>query len=208
MPPTLVHASLGILLGAALLGAAFDRWSIALVTAVAVLPDLDLVVAVVLPGLGNALFHTVWLVALGVGLVYWDTEFREQSWLRDRHGWRGVRVAWVGLAAVAVAGIGLDLFSDAGVNLFFPAPDRFYAIGDGLLLYSTQDGLIQSYVDVGGPGLLSVDTQGTTATRRVETWLTPGEDGDRTVYLVREAWQLVVVTTAVAVLAVRFPGDA
>jgi hypothetical protein len=207
MPPTLVHASLGVLLGAALLGAAFDRWSILLVVTLAVLPDLDLVAAVVLPGTGNALLHSLWLVVLGVALVYWETEVRKQSWLRDRHGWRGIRIAWVGLAATAVAGIGLDLFSDAGVNLLFPVSDRFYAIDDGMLLYSTQDGLIQSYVDTGGPGLVSLDSQGTTATHRVNTWLTPSEDGDRTIYFVREAWQAVVVVAATALIAVRFRGE-
>jgi len=205
MPPTLVDVSVGLLLGAALLGAAFDRRSILVVAGAAAIPDLDVLLGPV--GGTNAVFHSLWLVVAGAGVLYWDTERRDRSWLRQRHGWWGVRVAWVALAAMAVAGIGLDVAGEHGVNLLYPVHDQYYTIADGRLSYSTQDGVTQSYVEIGGDRLFSLTALGTTAEHHVPTWVDPGEDGDRTIYLVRSAWQAIVVLAAGAVLAIRFGGD-
>ena len=211
MAPTLVTAAFGALLAAALLGAAFDRRSVAVVVAAAVLPDLDAVASLVVPGATNALLHAVWLpLAAGV-VLYWDTERRGVSRLRERSGWRGVRVAWVALAAFLVAGVGPDLFGGAGVNLLYPLHDAYYLV-DGGLLYSTADGVVQTFVTVGaqGPGILPFEVLGTTESHAIPTFANPnGRPGlalgaERELHLVRTGWHLVVVAAATALLAVRF----
>jgi len=211
MAPTLVTAAFGALLAAALLGAAFDRRSVAVVVAAAVLPDLDAVASLVVPGATNALLHTVWLpVAAGV-VLYWDTERRGVSRLRERAGWRGVRTAWVALAAFLVAGVGPDLLGGAGVNLLYPLHDAYYLV-DGGLLFSTRDGVVQTFVTVGaqGPGILPFEALGTTESYAIPTFANPdGRPGlslgaERELHLVRTGWQLVVVAAAAALLTVRF----
>gem|GEM_PF-5113240 len=106
MAPTLVAAAIGAILAVALLGAAFDRRAVAVVVAAAVFPDLDAAASLVVPGATNALFHAVWLPLVAGVALYWDTAAATDSRLRARFGWRGVRVAWVALAAALVAGIG------------------------------------------------------------------------------------------------------
>ncbi|TKX79382.1 hypothetical protein EXE53_16175, partial [Halorubrum sp. SD626R] len=211
MAPSLVNAAFGALLAAALLGAAFDRRSVAVVVAIAVLPDLDAVASLAVPGATNALLHAVWLpLAAGVAL-YWDTRIGDDSRLRERAGRRGVRVAWVALAAFLVAGIGPDLFGGEGVNLLYPLHDAYYLV-DGGLLFSTEDGVVQTFVTfgAGGPGVLPLETLGTTESYAIASFANPdGRPGlslgaDRELDLVRAGWQLVVVASAVALLAVRF----
>ncbi|WP_435073127.1 hypothetical protein [Halorubrum sp. HHNYT27] len=211
MAPTLVNAAFGALLAAALLGAAFDRRSVAVVVAAAVLPDLDAVASLAIPGATNALLHAVWLpLAVGVAL-HWDTRTRGASRLRERVGWRGVRIAWVALAAFLVAGIAPDLFGREGVNLLYPLADAYYLVDGGFVL-STRDGVVQTFVSVGaqGPGLLPLETLGTTESYALSTFANPdGRPGlslgaDREFHLVRTGWQLVVVVAAAALLAVRF----
>ena len=211
MAPTLVNAAFGALLAAALLGAAFDRRSVTVVVAAAVLPDLDAVASLVIPGATNALFHAAWIPLATGGLLYWDTTRRETSWLRTRYGWWGVRVAWVALAAFAVAGIGPELFGLAGVNLLYPVHDAYYLVA-GRLVFSTQDGIVQTFVSLSasGPGVLPLESPGTTATYAIPTWINPdGRPGlalgaERELYLVRSGWQAVVVAAAGALLAIRF----
>lgn len=217
MAPTLVNAALGALLAAALLGAAFDRRSVAVVVLAAMAPDLDAVASLLLDGATNALLHNVWIpLAVGVTL-YWDTELRGrrgESWLRERYGWYGVRVAWVSLAAFAVAGIAPELFGFAGANLLYPVHDAYYLVR-GRLLFSTQDGVVQTFVALGseGPGVLPLQSPGTTGTYVVPTWVNPdGRSGlalgsEREFHLVRSGWQAVVVAAAAALLAVRFLED-
>jgi hypothetical protein len=145
------------------------------------------------------------------GALYWDASLAGQSRLRARFGWRGVRIAWVALAAFLVAGIGTDLFGSTGANLLFPVHDAYYRI-DGRLVFSTQEGIVQTFVALGaeGPGILPLETVGTTASHAIPTFANPdGRPGlslgaDRELSLVRSAWQLVVVAAAVATLAVRF----
>ena len=211
MAPTLVNAAFGALLAAALLGAAFDRRSLAVVVAAAVLPDLDAVASLAVPGATNALLHAVWLpIVAGVGL-YWDTRMRDASRLRGRAGWRGVRVAWVALAALLVAGVGPDLFGREGVNLLYPLGDAYYLVNGGFL-FSTEDGIVQTFVSFGaeGPGILPLEALGTTESYAIGTFINPdGRPGlslgvERELHLVRTGWQLVVVAAATALLAVRF----
>lgn len=209
MAPTLVNAAVGVLVGLALLGAAFDRRSVAVVAVAAAIPDLDAVVSLVVRGATNVALHTLVLPAAAFALLYWDTcrRDREDSWLRERWGWYGVRVAWVALAAYAVAGIGLDLFGPDGVNLFYPFHDRFYAVV-GRFRLSTHEGLILTFVDR-GEGPLWLTSPGTTENHHVESWVnpTPGtglETGvERRLTLVETGWQLVVVAAASVALAAR-----
>jgi len=195
MPPTLVSVAVGVLLGVALLGAAFDRRSLAVVAVAAALPDADMLVSLLLPGSTNAVFHTVLIPAIAATLLYDDTTRREASWLRSQYGWRGVRITWVALAAFLVAGIGMDLFSSEGVALFYPLSDRYYAVV-GKFVLSTQEGIVQTYLTV-GDGWLGVASPGTTETHHVASWLDPG-DGERRLQLVETGWQAVVVLTAAA----------
>ncbi|SDR38899.1 metal-dependent hydrolase [Natronobacterium texcoconense] len=208
MAPTLVNVAVGVLVGLALLGVAFDRRSILLVALVAAIPDLDAVVSLVVHGATNAVFHTLLLPGVAFAALYWDTCRRESSWLRDRWGWYGVRVAWVALAVYVVAGIGVDLFRPEGVNLLYPFHDRFYAVV-GRFRLSTHEGLILTFVDR-GDHLLWFTSPGTTADHHVESWInpTPGtglETGvERRFTLVESGWQLVVVAASIAALAARF----
>lgn len=211
MAPTLVNAAFGVLLAAALLGTAFDRRSVAIVVAAAVIPDLDAVASLAVPGATNALLHTLW-IPLGLGaLLYWDTAVREASSLRNRTGWYGVRVAWVALAAFLVAGVLPELFGREGVNLLYPVHDAYYHV-HGRLVLSSQEGIVQTFVALGaeGPGVLPLKSPGTTASYAIPTWVNPDGrpglslDADRELYLVRTGWQLVVVAAAAAMLAVRF----
>ena len=211
MAPTLVNAAVGALLAAALLGAAFDRRSVAVVVGAAILPDFDAVASLVVPGATNALFHNAWIPLVFGALLYWDTTRRDASWLRDRAGWYGVRVAWVALAAFVVAGAGPELFGREGVNLLYPVHDAYYHVR-GRLVFSTQDGIVQTFVALSaeGPGILPLQSPGTTASYAIPTWVNPdGRPGlslgaDRELSLVRNGWQAVVVASAVATLAVRF----
>lgn len=208
MVSTLVAAAVAALLAAALLGPAFDRRSLAIVVLAAVVPDLDAATSLVIHGATNAALHALWIPGIAAGALYWDTTRRDTSWLRDRYGWWGVRVAWVSIAAYLVAGIGLDLFSAQGANLFYPVHDRFYAV-TGRLVYSTEDGLVQTYLTIGGDGFLSIGSPGTTANHHVESWLNPTagtgwkSGTERRVQFVQNGWQTIVVVTAAAVVAIR-----
>jgi hypothetical protein len=207
MPPTLVTVAVGVLLGVALLGAAFDRRSLALVAVVAALPDLDAVLSLWIRGATNAALHTVFIPLGAAVALYYDTA-REESWLRARYGWYGVRVAWVTVAVYAVAGIGMDLFNVESAAVLYPLSDRYFSVV-GRLVLSTQEGVIQTYLEV-GDGWLAAASSGTTETRHVPSWVnpTPGTDNppdaDRTVRIVDSGWQLVVVVAAAAAVPARF----
>jgi hypothetical protein len=200
MPTTLVSVAVGVLLGIGLLGAAFDRRSLAVVTLAAGLPDADAALAALGVGAANASLHSAFVVLGAAGLLYYETERREGSWLRARSGWYGVRVAWVAVAAYAVAGIGLDLFSSDAVALLYPLSDRYYAIV-GKLVVSTQEGIVQTYVDFGG-GWLGLASPGTVENHTVDSWLTPAGE-ERRLRLVESGWQAIVVLTAVAAIPAK-----
>ena len=201
MPPTLVNVAVGVLIGVALLGAAFDRRSIGLVAVAAAVPDLDAALGLVAVGAANATLHTLLIPIGGAALLYYDTERRADSWLRERYGWYGVRVAWVTLAAYAVAGIGLDAFSTEGVALLYPLSDRYYAVVGGFLL-STQEGIVQTYVTFGN-GWIELTTPGTVETHHIDSWIDPA-DGERRLRIVESGWQAIVVLTAVASVPAKY----
>lgn len=201
MPPTLVNVAVGVLLGVALLGAAFDRRSLAAVAVAAAVPDLDGAVSLLLSGVTNAALHSVFVPLFGAVFVYADTRLRENSWLRSRYGWYGVRVAWVLIAVYAVAGIGPDLFNVESAAILWPVSERYYAVV-GRLVYSTQEGLIQTYVAF-GDGWVTVASPGTTETHHVETWMNPSGD-KRRIRIVDSGWQSALVVTAAAAVPAKF----
>ncbi len=201
MPPTLVNVAVGVLIGVALLGAAFDRRSVVLVAVAAALSDFDAVLGLLGVGAANATLHTLFVPIGGAALLYYDTERRKRSWLRERYGWYGVRVAWVTLAGYAVAGIGLDAFSTEGVALLYPLSDRYYAVIGGFLL-STQEGIIQTYVTFGN-GWIELSTPGTVETHHIDTWIDPAGE-ERRLRIVESGWQAIVVATAIASVPAKY----
>ena len=214
MAPPLVSAAVGALLAAALLGDAFDRRSVAVVVAAALLPSLDAAASLVVPGATNALLHAVWAPLLVGGLLYWDASLRAESALRGRFGRRGVRVAWVALASYLVAGIGAALFAGEGAALLDPLEDARYVVR-GRLVFSTQEGVVQTFLALGGDGsgVLPLRTAGGAVADPVASWVNPdGRPGlasaaPREARFVDGGWQLVVVAAAAATLAVRFRRD-
>ncbi|MEF8778039.1 MAG: metal-dependent hydrolase [Natronomonas sp.] len=200
MPPTLVTVAAGVLLGVALLGAAFGWRAIALVALAAFLPDLDAVFGLFGIGAANATLHSVFVPLGAAALLYYDTTLRDRSWLRGRSGWAGVRIAWVAIAAYAVGGIGLDAFSTESAALFYPLSDRYYAVV-GRFLISTQEGVIQTYVTL-GDGWLELATPGTVETHHVDTWLDPASE-ERRIRLVESGWQAVLVAAAITALPAK-----
>lgn len=203
MPPTLVSIAMGALIGCALLGRAFDRRSIVVVTLAAALPDLDAVLALAYAGATNAVLHTLVVPAIAAGLLYWDTDRRQDSVVRTRWGAKGVRVAWVAIASYLIAGIGLDLFTVEGVALLYPFSDAVYGVS-GKLVFSTQDGLVHTYLRPGSDGILPLWHLGTVDEHRIPTWIDSVPGGtERRIGLVDFGYHLVIVVTALATLLAR-----
>lgn len=207
MPSTVVHLALAGLIGAALLGRAFDWRALAVVLGLVVVPDLDAFAGLVVPGGHRALLHTLLFPAGLAALVYYDTRIRSTSWLAGRLDGHGPRVAWVGVLAIVFAGIGPDL-AGAGANILYPIHDQFYAF-NGKLELSTQRGLVQTFVDLsptatdGGGAAV-----GSTADVHISSGVDPTrgpepEDVDRVFPVVRSGTQLLLVVTSIVVVGVR-----
>lgn len=206
MVATLVNVAFGVLIGAALLGAAFDRRSLAIVAVAAAASDLDAVAGLVHEGATNTLFHTIWMPAVIGGVLYYDTTIRERSWLQERWGWWGVRVSWVALTVYVAAGIGADLFAGSGVNLLFPVYDQFLTVdGRFALTVEHERGARHAIVDL-HRSLPGIETHGSTRTVAVDSWIAP-TDGDRRLRIVEAGWQVVVVGAATAVATIRLRGE-
>lgn len=145
MPSTVVHLAFAGLVGAGLLGADFDRRSVGAVLLAGALPDLDTFAGLFLPGAHRTLLHTLVLPVAVAGVLAYDARVRPDSRLRARYGDRGVRVAWVALAAFAIGGVFPDLFTN-GVNALYPVHDAFYAV-NGRLELSARRGVVQTFVE-------------------------------------------------------------
>jgi len=215
MPSTLVHVAFAALLAAALLAEEYDRRALSVVLAVTALPDLDSFAAVFFDGAHRALLHTFLVPALAAALLLADTRLRERSALAGRFGARGVRIAWMSVAAYAVAGIGLDFVTN-GVAPLYPLVEQFYAL-DGRLELSTTEGLVQTFVELqpaegGGPP--SPERVGSTENVTYTTPVDPEPGGgvedaavERTVPIVWSGWELWLLVTGVVVSAVRLRGS-
>ncbi|MFB6252790.1 MAG: metal-dependent hydrolase [Halobellus sp.] len=149
MPSTLVHVAIALLLAAGLLGEAFDRRSALVIAGATILPDLDVALEPILSGAHRSVGHTFLLPTLVLAVLLWDTQFRADSWLRERYGERGVNVAFVAVVCLFGAAIVPDLVV-GGVNAFYPLHDQFYTV-DGRLFYSTDRGWVQTFVDLSPP---------------------------------------------------------
>jgi len=198
MPSTLVHLALGGLIAAALLEEAFDARALGVVLAATAVPDLDTFVGIALPGTHRAALHTVLVPAIAAVAVAYDLR-REDSWLRAR-GDRAVRVAWVAVAAYALAGIGPDLFFN-GVNVLYPIHDQFYEV-NGKVLVSNQRGLVQTLWEG------EASTRGTTNTTHYSTGVDPvrgtePENVERVFPVARGGLQVLLLVTGTAVTGAR-----
>ncbi|GAB3328226.1 metal-dependent hydrolase [Haloplanus salinarum] len=201
MPSTVVHLAVGGLIAAALLGDEFDRRAVAAVLVATAVPDLDTFAGLVVQGGHRALLHTFVLPAVGGTVLAYDTRLRARSHLRGRLGARGVRVAWVALAALLCGGILPDLMTN-GVNAFYPLHDRFFTV-DGELLLSNQRGVVQTFVD------LSAEPERTTENTHYWTGVDPSpgaepENVERIFPVVRSGFQLLVILLGAFTLAARF----
>jgi len=216
MPSTIVHMALAGLIGAALLGTAFDRRSVLVLFGAVIFADLDSFVGLVSVVGHRAAFHTLFL-PLGVAVVlvvdhYWLQRIR----LVDRWGQRGVRIAWVTGVAYVGAAIGLDLFSAGGANPLWPLHDQFYVI-NGKVELSSQRGIVQTFVDLGSEGAEETNgprprARGSTQEVHVSTGIDPNrgaepENVDRVFPVVRSGWQLLLLVVGTGVTAARFYVD-
>ena len=206
MPSTVFHVALAGLLGTVLLGDEFDARAIAVVMGATAFIDLDVFLGWYVIGAHRAAFHTLLLPAGAAALIYYDTRIRADSRILSRWGTYGSRVAWTAVAAVTVAGIGPDLTFN-GVNLFYPLHDQFYAF-DGELYYSTDRGIVQTFVD------LEQSARGTTQETQFYTGVDPepgsagadagGETSPERIFpVVANGDQLIVVVAGIVAVAGR-----
>lgn len=209
MPSTVVHAALALLLAAGLLGDEFDRRSLAVVAAATIFADLDAFTSLLVESTHRAAFHSLLVPLAAAAVVLWDTRLRERSWLRERWEARGVRIAWVALVGYVVAGIGLDLFHSAGVNLFYPLYDQFVAVTGRAGV--TGDGFVQTFVDLSPPeqsGGVDVGQRGSTDDVHVGSGVDPSKGDEpetvrRRFPFVTRGWHLFVVVTSGITLYAR-----
>ncbi|WP_435154779.1 metal-dependent hydrolase [Haladaptatus sp. DFWS20] len=143
MPSTVVHVAVAGLLATSLLSDHFDGRAAVVVMAAAALPDLDTLVGLWVPGGHRAVLHTL-LIPMGIGALLL-ADRANGNWIRRRWGESGVRIAWVSLISLLVAGIGLDLFTN-GVNAFYPLHDQFYSVS-GKLQFSNEEGFVQTFIE-------------------------------------------------------------
>ena len=179
MPSTVVHVAVAGLIGTALLGEKFDTKAILIVMAASAVIDLDTLIGIYVPGTHRAALHNIWVVVIPGALLLWDVKLREQSYVIERWGDYGYRVAWVTLVAVLFAHILLDAFFN-GVNLFWPLHDRFYDLS-GKLIITDQRGIVQTFVELersadGSTAVSESTTRGTTDDTHYSTGFDPTRD--------------------------------
>ncbi|PSP95660.1 hypothetical protein BRC91_01620 [Halobacteriales archaeon QS_4_62_28] len=209
------------LIGAALLGTAFDRRSVLVLFGVVVFVDLDSFIGLVSVVGHRTVFHTL-LIPLGAAaFVALDQYVGESSVLRRRYGRRGVRITWVTIVVYVASAIGLDLFSAGGANPLWPLHDQFYVI-DGKVELSSQRGLVQTFVDLNSEQSGGQQTDGPTTVARgsseevnVSTGVDPDPDQnapddepvDRVFPVARSGWQLLLLVVGTGVTVARFYVD-
>jgi len=218
MPSSVVHAALAAALAVGLLGRFCDRRAIAVVLVVVVIPEVDTALGLVIAGAHRTVLHTMVLSAVAAPLLYLETT-RERSVIRGRWGARGVRIAWVGLLVHTFAHVALDWTHLEGINLLWPAVDRFFAL-EGEMYLSASEGFVQTFVDVGrdpetGRSVIDAGQGGTRAETHVSNPAQPDPEPepapgpvDRRFPIAVRGWQLhVLLTGAFAVLARRLQSD-
>ena len=215
MPSSVVHAGFAFLVAAGLLGSYYDRRALVFLVAVLLVPEADTLAGFVLAGAHRSLLHNLLLPAVAAVVLYWDTT-RDGSWLRRRAGAYGVRLAWVGLFVHVFAHVALDWYHLDGVNLFYPAVDRFFGLS-GEAYLSTTEGFVQTFVEVAADeGGTAVDAGqgGTTDNTHVANPAQPTDDTgagggggdepvDRRAPIAVRGWQLYLVLTGLFAVAAR-----
>jgi hypothetical protein len=208
MPTTLVAVGVAALLAAALLGErAFTLRTLAVVVAAGAAPDLDALLWVVDSGLHNAALHNVW-IPLATALVVRSN--RGRAWLRDRYGPEAVHVAWVAIAAYAVA-VAFDVFNVESAAVLWPVHDQFFAVV-GKVAYSTTRGVEFTLLQPSlGGQLFPGASYGTVAGEyHVPSLFDPrGSDGSatRTAVAINAGWELLLVLAGAVVVGGRLRGS-
>ena len=215
MPSSVVHAGFAFLVAAGLLGRYYGRRALIALLAVLLVPETDTIAGFVLEGAHRSLLHNLLLPAVAAVVLYWDTT-RGDSWLRGRAGDYGVRLAWVGLFVHAFAHVALDWYHLDGINLLYPAVDRFFELS-GEAYLSSAEGFVQTFVEVATDpeaGTTSVDAGqgGTTQNTHVpnpaqpSSGSEPGGDAgpvDRRAPVAVRGWQLYLVLVGLFTLVAR-----
>ena len=195
------------LIATALLGRAFDRWSVGFVMLVILVIDLDSFVDLIAPYGHRVVLHNLVVPFVAAALVLADTRLREESYILDRWGRRGYRIAWVTILCYVVAGVLLD-FTDGVLNILWPIHDQFYTL-EGQIELSDQRGIVQTFVELGGGGAPTPDAVGTTEDIEVTTGVDPGEpetpdeDPERVFPVIGATWELLLFLTGAFVTAMR-----
>lgn len=155
MPTSLFHVAIGLLIGIAILGDEWDKRALSAITVVVLLPDLDSVLSLWFPGAHRSYLHNVFVFLVPAAALLTLQGFGRLKRFQGR--WpNAIKVCWVALLTLAVAGIGLDAVA-SGVNLFFPVHDQYYQL-QGNVMYSSQHGLKQTLTDVERTKLGSTQT--------------------------------------------------
>jgi inner membrane protein len=147
MPSTVVQVGLAFLVGVGLLGSYYDRRAAVFLLAVVLFPDADTLVGFVMNGAHRTLLHNAVLPAAGMGVLYWETHYREVSWIRLQVGNYGTRLLWVGFFVHLFAHVFIDWTHLEGVNMLWPLHDQFFKL-EGEAYYSTAEGFVQTFVEV------------------------------------------------------------
>lgn len=202
MPSTLVHLAFAGLIAAALLGEAYDKKAVAIVLVVAAIPDLDSFIALVSTAGHRTVLHTVWIPLLAAVLLAVDVRVRDTSYITERWGNWGVRVAWVSIVVYLVAHVFLDM-TDGVVNLLWPVHDQFYTLRGSMEL-SDQHGIVQTFFTT--DGILPIpEAAGSTEDIDITTGVDPGPgEQERTFPVFGGGWELLLFLIGTAVTLARF----
>ncbi|GAA0511950.1 LexA-binding, inner membrane-associated putative hydrolase [Halorubrum aquaticum] len=220
MVSSIVHAGFALVLAAGLLKGSYDRRALAVVLAVVLLPEADSFLGPIMSGAHRTVGHNFVFPAAAAFLIYYDTRIREESAIRERVADRGVRIAWVALFVHLFAHVSLDWAHLDGVNVLWPLHDSFFRL-EGELLWSSADGLVQTFVDIDlnpetGDRRVDAGSTGTTQSVHVNNPVEPddpetlegAETIDRRFPVAGRGWRLYLLGLGVfTVVARRLQSD-
>lgn len=215
MPSLLVHYALVGLFAATLLGAAFDKRSLLLSFLVVTFPDVDAFIGLFSSVGHRAATTNLVIPALLAVFVTIDIYVREESYIIQRWGAYGVRLAWFSVVVYAVGHVLLDAIT-GGANLLWPIHDQFYQI-EGKLELSTQKGIVQTFVETGsgsngGSDVPTFQAMGNSSEVDMSTGVDPNPGGgsspeepvERVFPIARSGWELFILVFGTLATAARF----